>query len=71
LLDLLLFFFVTALQEEEAAIAAVLGEEVDTSALLAAAGALPDLGEDVAEAVADTAARGEPLADAAVQVRKC
>jgi hypothetical protein len=47
----------------------VLGEEVDTSALLAAAAGLPDLSEDVAEATADAAARGEPLGDAAVQVR--
>ncbi|WIA22538.1 hypothetical protein OEZ86_009528 [Tetradesmus obliquus] len=54
-------------QEEEAAIAAVLGEEVDTASILAAAGGLPDLSEDVAEAAADAAARGEPLADAAVQ----
>jgi hypothetical protein len=56
------------LQEEEAAIAALLGEEVDTSSILAAAAALPDLSEDVAEAAADAAARGGPLADAAVQV---
>jgi hypothetical protein len=63
-----LLYNAAPLQEEEAAIAALLGEEVDTSSILAAAAALPDLSEDVAEAAADAAARGGPLPDAAVQV---
>lgn len=57
----------THAQDEEAAIAALLDEEVDTSDLLAAASGLPDLSEDVADAQADAAARGEPLPQSAVQ----
>lgn len=64
---LLCWYTRLCLQDEQAAIEALLAEEVDTSDIVAAAAALPDLADQLNSAAADEAARGGPLTQEAVQ----